>query len=167
MDRWTVDGLKAEGFVGFRTIADLQSTGCGTLPSNAGGVYVVLRCCDTRPSWMTTSCGGHFKDKNPTVSIQDLERAWVCGTPVVYIGKAGGTSSGSMLRARIKAYMNYGMGHPVGHQGGRYIWQLADNKALVICWRGISNGDPRLVESQMLTDFAARFGKLPFANLSG
>ena len=61
--------------------------------------------------------------------------------------------------------MKFGSGKPVGHRGGRYIWQLADADDLVVCWKVLST-DPREYERQMISDFkTAHNGYRPFANL--
>jgi len=63
--------------------------------------------------------------------------------------------------------MRFGKGEPVGHRGGRYIWQLQDNKDLLMCWRPIIKGveDPSAMESELLCEFVGTYGRLPFANL--
>jgi excinuclease UvrABC nuclease subunit len=76
---------------------------------------------------------------------------------VLYIGKA------DALRRRVRQYMAFGAGRPVGHWGGRLIWQLADSDALLVAWR--ETAEPLRVEAELLNAFADVFGSLPFANL--
>ena len=130
------------------------------------GVYVVLREKNSIPMFLTEGTGGLFKGKNPNVSLAELKENWVEGTQVVYIGKAGGSGSSATLQKRLSQYMRFGQGANVGHWGGRYIWQLADSRDLVVCWKTLANEAPRDVERKMIADFkAAHAGKRPFANL--
>lgn len=69
-------------------------------------------------------CG--FTGFVPSVSIDELQRTWVPGAEVVYLGKSGD------LRRRLNAYRRHGAGQRVGHWGGRYIWQLADRDLLLV-----------------------------------
>jgi len=75
-----------------------------------------------------------------------------------YIGKT------SRLRTRLQQYRDHGQGNPVGHWGGRYIWQLQDSSDLRIAWK-VTDEDPRSIEQEMLGAFLKRYGRLPFANL--
>ena len=157
--------LQAQGFEGFKTMGELMD-GPRTLIPACKGVYVVLRESESAPQFMTEGTGGFFKGKNPNVSIAELKANWVEGTPVVYIGKAGGSGSSATLQKRLGQYLRFGQGASVGHWGGRYIWQLADSRDLVVCWKTLSSDDPREVERQMIADFkAVHSGKRPFANL--
>ena len=61
--------------------------------------------------------------------------------------------------------MQFGLGKPCAHWGGRYIWQLADAKDLLVYWKPTLGRDPRLVEKAMLSKFVEKYGCLPFANL--
>ena len=76
---------------------------------------------------------------------------------VVYIGKAGSLSE------RVGSLIAFGTGHPVGHRGGRYLWQLADAQSLLVAWR--SEDEPERAEAALLDAFRAQHGVLPFANL--
>ena len=64
------------------------------------------------------SCGGWFKGKEPTVANAALVANWVENAEVVYIGKA------DQLKRRQTQFADFGIGKPVGHWGGRLIWQL-------------------------------------------
>ncbi len=157
--------LQAHGFEGFKTMGELMDGARTQIPARKG-VYVVLRESESAPRFLTEGTGGFFKGKNPNVSIAELEANWVEGTPVVYIGKAGGAGSSATLQKRIDQYLRFGQGANVGHWGGRYIWQLADSRDLIVCWKTLTNEEPREVEHKMIEDFkATHTGKRPFANL--
>ena len=157
--------LQAQGFEGFMTMGELMN-GAKTLIPMRIGVYVVLRESEATPHFLSKGTGGFFKRRNPNVSPAELNDNWVEGTQVVYIGKAGGTDSSATLQKRLSQYLRFGQGANVGHWGGRYIWQLADSRDLVVCWKVLINEDPRDVEQKMIADFmAVHAGKRPFANL--
>jgi hypothetical protein len=151
---FNVDELRASGFSGFQPLLGLNTD---AVPS-AGGVYVVLTDRVGPPGFLPVSCGGHFKQKDPTVSESILRSKWVDGCSVVYIGKA------TSLRSRLRQYRDFGRGKPIGHWGGRYIWQLENHADLLVCWR--ATDEPRRVEQSMLEAFERDYGRLPFANLT-
>jgi hypothetical protein len=158
-----IDGLRSAGFTGFHTVADLR-TNPDRIPSTPG-VYIVL-FTGTTPQFVVSGTGGRFKGKDPNVSVDTLRNEWVNNTPVIYIGKAGGANSSSNLRKRIKQYLQFGEGKPVGHYGGRFIWQISNSDQLVFCWMSILDREPRDVEMELINSFNLKFGKFPFANLS-
>jgi hypothetical protein len=88
-----------------------------------------------------------------------LRGRWHDRTPILYFGKA------DSLRERIRSLVRFGAGEPVGHWGGRYLWQLEGCEAFLVAWREVAN--PREIERDLLADFAAHFGRLPFANIVG
>lgn len=153
-----ISALKGEGFAGFYKVASLMQNGCAGLPEKPG-VYVALNS-NMEKSFLPESVGGHFKGENPTVSLAELEENWVDNAAVLYIGQTTRT-----LKKRVDEYMRFGKGKRVGHRGGRLIWQLANHRDLIICFRVDDN--PRALESAMLEKFKANYGKLPFANLQG
>jgi hypothetical protein len=157
--------LMSLGFEGFISMGKLMEGVISKIPIQMG-VYVVLRETSSAPRFMIEGTGGFFKGKNPNVSIEELKTNWVDGTTIVYIGKAGGVGSSATLRTRLGQYLRFGQGANIGHWGGRYIWQLADSRDLVVCWKTLTDDDPREVERQMIAEFkAVHAGKRPFANL--
>jgi hypothetical protein len=143
------------GFVGTVPFAALPTTDVPAGP----GVYIVTRPATTDPVFLPMSPAGWFKGKDPSLPISELEEAWVPGESVVYIGKA------TNLWRRLSEYRRHGEGKPVGHWGGRMIWQLADSAELLVAWREVE--DPRRVEKAMIADFETSCGKRPFANRTG
>lgn len=156
------------GFHGFRTVGDLQDArasrsqnGPWSEVPDVPGVYLVVRDKDAPPVFLTNGTGGHFKGKDPNVDLLVLANAWVRGTNVVYIGKA----EKQTLRKRLGQYIDFGLGKPVGHWGGRYIWQLADARDLRVCWRPVVTGPAGEEESRLILAFKRVHGVRPFANL--
>ena len=159
---FTPDGLAQQGFSGFICLSTCADSAVPT----AGGVYVVLRPVAAHPVFLPISGAGHFKQQDPSVAATELERSWVDGAQVLYIGKAAaGSNDAGGLRRRIRQFHRFGAGEPVGHWGGRYIWQLADHVGLLVAWRVTEAEDPRTVESILIDQFHLRYGCLPFANL--
>lgn len=156
--------IKSAGFIGFKKISEL-STNPSEITDNQG-IYMVLFLDKSEPQFLSVGTGGHFKKKNPNVSMSELRDNWVKDSIVVYIGKAGGSNSKATLRSRLKQYLSFGQGNNIGHWGGRLIWQLKNSKDLVICWKSLTKEEPRVVESEMIQDFVRQFKVRPFANLS-
>ena len=160
-----IEELKTEGWQGFKTIAELKSSVSGI--TKAMGVYMVLRLSSEAPQFIHPGTGGFFKGKDPNVPISELQSKWNDGSPIMYIGKAGSSSSNATLNSRLSQYMKFGCGKNIGHWGGRYIWQLEDSRELTVCWKPLYSDDPRTIEQQMISDFKAlHFGRRPFANLN-
>jgi hypothetical protein len=159
---WTRAGLREAGFTGFVPFAEFLASSVPAEP----GVYMVVRPDAAPPRFLSSSCAGWFKRKDPSVSVELLEQAWLPGATVVYIGKAGRGKAGDRgLRSRLEEYHRFGRGEPVGHSGGRYIWQLADSDQLLVAWRETPEQDSEAIEDELLADFVAAHGALPFANL--
>lgn len=173
MEYRTIDDLKKAGFEGFCSVEKLRE-GLSGIPA-VQGVYMVVYQNDGMPEFLENGTGGFFKGKNPNVAVSELKSNWVGGTCVVYIGKAGGVEangkkSNSKLQKRISDYLDFGSGEPVGHWGGRLIWQIKDSKDLLFCWKAIpeQEGNPVEIEKEFIADFKRQYGgKRPFANLKG
>lgn len=147
------------GFNGFITIRELRNRRIEDIPKCAG-VYVVLREIDTPPMFLDNNPGGRFKRKNPTVTKEELQSNWVDGAHVIYIGK------GEQLQRRIKEYLDFGSGKPIGHWGGRLIWQIENSDDFVIAWKLIETGETaRSLELKLFDEFVKLYGRLPYANL--
>ena len=63
-DNLTIDVLRNEAFDGFVTFEEVRDN-ANAVPSS-GGIYVVTRRAAHPPTFLTESCGGHFKGRNPT-----------------------------------------------------------------------------------------------------
>ncbi len=154
--------LREEGFEGFSTIQDIRF--CRAVVSPQPGVYVVFRE-DLGPiNFLSRSTGGWFKGRDPSVSADALAAKWVDDAYVLYIGKAEAGARGKRgIRTRLDEYLRFGMGEPIGHWGGRYLWQLAGADELLVCYRACS--DPAGEERRLLDLFRSEYSALPFANL--
>lgn len=146
---WDRAGLAAVGFEGFRPLVSIEAHGV----TSGKGIYAVLRPYPDAPC--------RFGLTNPLGAYppEDLERRWILGAPIVYIGKAGGAGG---LKQRIVPYGRKSS----SHSGGRSVWQLADADDLLICWTETPGMDPRRVEKDYLQDFKRVHGAQPFANLA-
>jgi|WetSurMetagenome_2_1015567.scaffolds.fasta_scaffold227000_3 hypothetical protein len=157
MDFGSIEDIEQHGFNGFVAVSTLRETACCQVPE-VPGVYLVIRPQPQPVIFLDHSTGGHFKRRDPDITIQELQQAWVTGSIVIYIGKA------SDLRRRLRSYMRFGYGEPAHHWGGRYIWQLAEAGHLLVCWKMTPDEISRSAESHLIQEFIARYGKRPFAN---
>lgn len=151
-----LDELKKAGFIGFKKMKDLFLD--SSMLPDSKGVYLILNHENRPGDFLTIGSGGHFKGKNPNISIAELKANWVDNTKVVYIGKA------TSLKSRLKQYFGFGQGKNIGHYGGRLIWQLKYSQELVVAWKPL-NTDPREYESDLISQFVSTYGSKPFANL--
>jgi hypothetical protein len=158
-----IEQLRKCGFVGFKTVLELMNS-CKDIPKEKG-VYVVLREKNEKPIILGKRPFDCQEDKYPSYMKSELEAKWVDGTQIVYIGKAGGSDQKTGLNKRLSTYIRFGKGQKAAHGGGRSIWQLGDVKELVVCWRVLSEEEPRCVEERMISEFRElHSGMRPFAN---
>ncbi len=160
----SIAGLRSQGFDGFVTVADLRRGNRDNIPA-VPGVYLVLRDCASHPEFLDVGTGGRFKNKDPNVSVSKLKDEWVEGAVIVYVGQAGSKSKRT-LKKRIGELIRFGQGSPVGHRGGRLIWQLRGADRLLVCWKEVADDDPRELEKELIAAFKSVYGdRRPFANL--
>lgn len=121
------------------------------------GVYIVASKDLMKKGFLEKGTGGFFEGKDPNVSIEVLNLNWVQNSRIFYIGKAGGFhKSGkplkSTLKSRITDMARFGNGHRAPHSGGRYLWQLAFSKELLVYFKTCSeNEEPRKIEEDLRT----------------
>ena len=163
LDFNSIDSLKAEGFAGFASVAELWQDH-SRIPREVG-VYLVLNP-NPGAGFMAPGVGGFFKGKDPNVPVEELKKRLVQNSLVVYIGKAGSTGGKATLYSRLIQYLKFGQGRNIGHWGGRHIWQLDNHRDLVFCWKPTPEEEPRNVERRLIEFYKTQFGRLPFANLS-
>lgn len=158
---WDRSGLEAAGFSGFVRFVELPTS---DVPPVAG-VYVVVRTASTSVTFRRTSPAGRRNGRDPAVPVETLEQAWIEGTQVLYIGKAGrGAADNRGLRTRLAEYRRHGLGRGAPHWGGRYIWQLTDADDLVVAWLPTPGVEPEVAERELIAGFRRAFGGRPFAN---
>lgn len=150
---WNRSSLEELGFEGFISLVGLDPR---SVPVGHG-VYVVLRRHNERPHTLL--------EDNPvrrarlrTYTLDDLNRRWVTGTPVIYIGKAMGQEG---LRGRLKPFSK----KSGSHSGGRAIWQLEEADSLLVCWVETPGYLADRVEDDLIDQFKAVHGLTPFANV--
>lgn len=156
------DTLKNNGFIGFISFQQLDLNEI----SQAPGIYVVLKPDGFEPIFLAKSVGGRFKENDPTLTQAELARRWVPEADALYIGKAGPGGTGKRgLRKRIQELADFAKGKPVGHWGGRILWQLEASPSLVIAWKEFPASEVDFVEAALHAEFVSLHGRLPFANL--
>lgn len=155
--------IKKAGFAGFKTIKELWND--HSIIPNERGVYVIINPDCSMNKFLAKGVGGYFKGKDPNINLDELSSKWVESSPVLYIGQAGGNNSSATLRKRLKQYLDFGQGKPVGHFGGRLIWQLAHHQSLLVAWKVSTTNDPLDEEKKLIMQFSAFYKRLPFANL--
>ena len=161
LDAFTETDLRSRGFTGFKAFGDLDLSAVPREP----GVYAVLQASSGGHTVLDASVGGRFKGKDPTDDPAKLMgRLWE--VPTIYIGKAdAGARSTRGLHKRITEFCKFGKGLPVGHWGGRYIWQLSNSQDLRIAWLPVTDRSAKVAEDELLEEFFVAYGQLPFANL--
>ena len=81
VDPGSIAFLVSEGFEGFRSIAQLFADQCEELP-NIRGLFCVARKSLDPPQFLAKSTAARFRDTNPTIPIDELEKLWVPGAQV-------------------------------------------------------------------------------------
>jgi hypothetical protein len=93
-----------------------------------------------------------------------VEAKWVGGARILYIGKAAGQKG---LKGRLRQLIDFGIGKPVGHRGGRLLWHLEDSDDLLVRWRICTADEADRAETTAIADFKrSHRGMRPFANMN-
>jgi hypothetical protein len=150
--------LEVRHFRGFLPLSQLKGSGCRSVTPEPG-VYAVLRPAIVKPTFLSRNHGGRFKGQDPSVEVPVLQRRWVEGTQLLYFGKTDD------LKRRIDELCRFGSGEPIGHWGGRYMWQIAGSDEFIIAW--LPTSDPMGEHRTLMDEFRAAFGSWPFANILG
>ena len=158
--------IKDQGVDGFKTIEELRLSRLMAVPRSPG-IYLILKNDSSAPQFLTKSTAGWSKGRDPTISPVELSKHWIFKSPILYIGKAGSSGNRSILRSRLKAYLNHGVGKSVAHWGGRAIWQIQNAEQLIVAWKIVTFMEPRDFEKRWLEEFKREFGSRPFANRNG
>ena len=156
----SVAALRAAGFDGFVSIADLRRSGSLEVPVE-NGVYLVLRLSPEAPAFMERSAGGHYRGEDPSLKIEALTEKWVPGAIVLFIGRAAGTGVRGKLQQRIKRYVRFGQGAAIAHDGGHLAFQLRDHSRLLVAWK--ATPDAELDQARLQLAFTEHYGAPPFA----
>ena len=150
-------------FSGFVPIDELTDKNCEQVPLGPG-IYIVSVPKGFVPKFLPKSPALPYKQKGklkyPSVSVQCLEKKWVRGTAVIYIGQT------VQLRSRLQTYMRFVSSIRARHIGGRYIWQLECVRSCLLAWMSLPGGNPKEAERFLIKRFAGQYGgRYPFANL--
>jgi hypothetical protein len=78
---------------------------------------------------------------------------------ILYIGKAEGENG---LRQRITQFVAYGYKNGNNHRGGRALWQIENNKSLLLDYFVCPNAGAW--ERDFLLNYETKFHTYPFAN---
>jgi hypothetical protein len=156
--RMVLDRIDISSFDGPCAIQALTASQKTEIPTKPGN-YIVVRRAKGDPKFKAHSEAGRFKGKDPTVSVSELVSQWVSGAQVLYVGQTGNLSK------RIRQLCDFAAGKPVGHWGGRILWQVHGSEAFELWWQVDLAKDPESTKRRLLRSFVDAHGRLPFANL--
>lgn len=126
------------------------------------GVYIVKKPKEMYIEFsLDTTAIKEFKNKNmiynPDILRSKFENS---DREILYIGKAGGHNN--KLKQRIKQFIRYGYGEVDNHRGGRTIWQIVNNKTLLLGFMECDN--PEEIEKELLKKYEIDYDVLPLGN---
>jgi hypothetical protein len=143
------------------TFEQLYVNGYAGVPSECG-VYVVrvpdnfeVEILDTTTA--ITEYGGRNLLYNAAILREKYAR--VIEQDILYYGKANRIGG---LRPRVKEFTMYGYRDANNHRGGRAIWQIRNNKHLLIEFIPCENAEAE--EQRLLNEYRLRNNTFPLAN---
>ena len=160
-DRKLLDGF--EGWLAVSTLRNRIQRGERLGMPDEAGVYAVVLPSLGDGRFEDETSAGRYQGRNPRVSRQELQTAWVPNTQVVYVGRTGRRGGGRHLEKRIEDLVRFGQGEDgVPHYGGKRLWHLSERENLLVGWKVTENSTGEEVRLQ--GQFKARHRMLPFAN---
>lgn len=147
-------------FDNFYTIKQLYDEKFKQVPK-ASGVHIIIRPKNMNINFKKyTTAITEFDGKNMLYDLDIIQEKYLRSDKnVLYIGKAGGRNK---LRNRIRQLIRYGYNEGNNHRGGRAIWQIENNRDLLLGYLGCN--DPENKEKELLKEYSNNNGVLPVAN---
>lgn len=109
----------------------------------------------------TTTAIASYKNRNLLYDLDTLNMKYKnSDKTVLHIGKA--SVEKNKLKSRIRQLVRYGYGEIDNHRGGRAIWQIQNNKDLLIGY--FMCNEPDIKERELLQRYRKINGVLPLAN---
>ncbi|WP_368293734.1 hypothetical protein [Dehalobacter sp. TBBPA1] len=145
----------------YSTIEQFYNSRCAIIP-NEIGVYIVVAPESFIVEFINqTTAINEYHEKNLLYPAEDLKMKFSeTDHKILYIGKAGGEIN--RLRQRIKQYVRYGYHEVENHRGGRAIWQIKNNRKLLLGYFVCNN--PETIERELLSEYYNKNGTYPVAN---
>ena len=130
--------------------------------SDNKGIYIVKVAEGFTPVFLeTTTAIENYKDKNMVYDASKLKEKYNNSDQhVLYIGKSGGRSP--TLKKRIRQLIRYGYEEVKNQRGGRAIWQIENNKELLLGYMEFEQ--PEMWEKYSLIIYKEKYGVFPVAN---
>ncbi len=131
------------------------------------GLYAITTPSDYTPDFIDPNEAAICRNVINPAEIPYLQKKWVEGTEVIYIGLAGRRNPRT-LRKRLRDLLQHGKGKTTEsgpHKGGEILWQLVGSEEFELWILATEDPPyPRVLENRMLMVFETETGKLPFAN---
>lgn len=150
-------------FLGFSSFEDLHLNGFGAIPIEKGIYAVIVPDFFDVQFLDHTTAITNYRGRNLLYLAHVLTTKYNSSDrKILYIGKVGGVNG---LCQRIRQYVRYGYGEARNHRGGRAIWQIDNNKQLLIGYWICD--EPEAKERELLAEYHNRYGTFPVANWRG
>jgi hypothetical protein len=140
------------------TVEQLYKGKCSDVPAKPGVYFVCVHSNFEVEFTETTTAISEHDGQNLLYPKEALTQAFAkTDKQILYIGTAGAS-----LQRRIKQLVQYGYGEGNNHQGGRALWQIRDNRKLLVGY--IVCDQAGVAEAQLLHEYRDKYGVLPVAN---
>lgn len=149
--------LEASGFAGWFPVSEVSADDANV--PVAPGIYVVFSQRRGPGEFLSTNPAGWHKDQDPTVPSTLLEERWIDDAGVLFLGHTDNLSK------RLTQLRRFSAGEPVGHYGGRLLWQVAFSGEFLVAWKETAADDLAEEKKDFVRSFKSTFGRQPFANI--